>query len=90
MASGDRARQVCTPDPGSDPWPPKVGETAQGRSGLIGRSYCEVAGLRPVDDDIAYGVGPAIRMHGGPNDAWPGMREKVLAAQLLVVASSLS
>ena len=28
--------------------------------------------------------------HGGPNDAWPGMREKVLAAQLLVVASSIS
>ena len=49
----------------------------------------EVAVLRPVDN-IAYSVGPAIRMHGGPNNTWPGMREKMLATQLLVVTSSLS
>ena len=40
----------------------------------------EVEVLRPVDYDIAYGVGPALRRHGGPNDAWPGMLEKVLTA----------
>ena len=57
---------------------------------LMEKNGVEVAVLRPVDDDITYGVGPAIRTHGGPNDALPGMLEKVLAAQLLVVASSIS
>jgi len=40
----------------------------------------EVKVPRPVDYDIAYGVGPAIRRHGGPNETWPGMLEKVLTA----------
>ena len=57
---------------------------------IMEQNGVEVEVLRPVDYDIAYGVGPAIRTHGGPNDAWPGMLEKVLAAQLLVVASSIS
>ena len=57
---------------------------------IMEKNGVEVEVLRPVDYDIAYRVGPAIRTHGGPNDAWPGMLEKVLAAQLLVVVSSIS
>jgi len=38
MASGSRACTGCQPAHGSGPWQPKAVETAQGRSGLIGRS----------------------------------------------------
>ena len=47
---------------------------------IMEKNGVEVEVLRPVDYDIAYGVGPALRRHGGPNDAWPGMLEKVLTA----------
>ena len=56
---------------------------------IVEKNGVEVAVLRPVDDDIAYGVWPAMRKHGGPNDAWPGILEKMLAAQILVVASPI-
>ena len=57
---------------------------------IVEKNGVEVAVLRPVDDDIAYGVWPAMLAHGGPNDAWPGMLEKVLAAQIGLKLEKLS
>ena len=37
---------------------------------IMEKNGIEVEVLRPVDDDIAYGVGPAIRMHRGAWGAW--------------------
>jgi multimeric flavodoxin WrbA len=48
---------------------------------------CEV--IRPVDFDIAYGVQPDMKEHGWANDEWPGLLEKVLAADILVIGTSI-
>ena len=56
---------------------------------IVEKNGVEVEVLRPVDYDIAYGVWPAMLAHGGPNDAWPGILEKMLATQILVVASPI-
>jgi multimeric flavodoxin WrbA len=57
--------------------------------GILEKNGVEVEVLRPVDYDIAYGVWPDMRKHGWPSDEWPGILEKVLAAQILVVASPI-
>ena len=36
---------------------------------IVEKNGVEVEVLRPVAYDIAYGVGPAMRAHGRPNDA---------------------
>ena len=56
---------------------------------IVEKNGVEVAVLRPVVVDIAYGVWPVMLAHGGPNDAWPGILEKMLAARILVVASPI-
>jgi multimeric flavodoxin WrbA len=56
---------------------------------IMEKNGVEVEVLRAVDYDIAYGVWPDMREHGWPNDEWPGILEKVLAAQILVVASPI-
>jgi len=45
--------------------------------------------LRPVDYDIAYGVWPDMTDHGWPEDAWPDILEKVMAADILVLTSPI-
>ena len=45
--------------------------------------------LRPVDFDIATGVYPDMREHGWERDDWPDILEKVLAADILVIGSSI-
>ena len=45
--------------------------------------------LRPVDYDIAYGVWPDMTEHGWEKDDWPQILEKVMAADILVVTSSI-
>ena len=45
--------------------------------------------LRPVDFNIAYGVWPDMREHGWAEDEWPGILEKVMAANLLVIGTSI-
>lgn len=45
--------------------------------------------LRPVDYDIAYGVWGNMKEHGWAKDDWPEIYEKVKAAHILVIASSI-
>jgi multimeric flavodoxin WrbA len=45
--------------------------------------------LRPVDHPIAFGVWPDMKEHGWKVDAWPEILEKVMAADILVVGSSI-
>lgn len=46
--------------------------------------------LRPVDfQDLAHGVYPDMTEHGFENDAWPGIFDKVMAADILVLTSPI-
>ncbi len=45
--------------------------------------------LRPVDYEIAPGVWPDMTEHGWERDDWPGIYEKVKAAQILVIGSPI-
>jgi len=45
--------------------------------------------IRPVDYDIAYGVYPDMKEHGWEQDDWPGIFEKVIAADILVLGSPI-
>jgi len=45
--------------------------------------------LRPVDFDIATGVWPDMTGHGWETDDWPKLSEKVMAADILVLTSSI-
>src|SRR5579859_5775775 len=64
--------------------------------GLIDRSTAILATngvafdvVRAVDHDIATGVWPDMTEHGWPSDAWPGIYERVLAADILVLAGPI-
>ena len=45
--------------------------------------------IRAVDHDIADGVWPDMTEHGWEVDAWPGIFEKVMAADILVLGSAI-
>ena len=45
--------------------------------------------IRPVDHDLAFGVWPDMREHGWQTDDWPQILEKVMAAEILVLGSSI-
>ncbi len=45
--------------------------------------------LRPVDFDIAEGVWPDMTEHGSSKDDWPKLSEKVMAADILVLTTSI-
>ncbi|MGW7363525.1 NAD(P)H-dependent oxidoreductase, partial [Streptomyces sp. NPDC054841] len=42
--------------------------------------------VRAVDHDIATGVWPDMTEHGWESDAWPALYERVMAADILVLA----
>ncbi|MDQ0937136.1 hypothetical protein QFZ49_007111 [Streptomyces turgidiscabies] len=44
---------------------------------------------RAVDHDIAFGVYPDMTEHGFATDAWPALYEKVMAADILVLAGPI-
>lgn len=48
-----------------------------------------VEAIRAVDHDIATGVYPDMTEHGWPSDAWPGIQEQVMAADILVVCTPI-
>lgn len=71
---------------------PEVSNT----EGLIDRSRAVLEGhgvatevVRAVDHDIATGVWPDMREHGWEQDAWPGLYEKVMAADILVLCGPI-
>ncbi len=45
--------------------------------------------LRPIDDHLATGVYPDMTEHGWEQDDWPQIYEKVKAAEILVLGSSI-
>ena len=48
---------------------------------------CET--LRAVDFNIAPGVQPDMRAHGFPDDAWPDLQKRVMAADILVIGTPI-
>jgi multimeric flavodoxin WrbA len=60
------------------------------RSAHIMRSNgVDVDEVRAVDHDIATGVWPDMTEHGWDRDEWPGIFERVIAADILVIASPI-
>jgi multimeric flavodoxin WrbA len=60
----------------------------------ISRSIMEGHGVettvvRAIDHDIAVGVWPDMTEHGWERDAWPGLFEMVMAADILVLGSPI-
>ena len=49
----------------------------------------EVEEVRAVDHAIATGVWPDMTEHGWDRDDWPGIFDRVMAADILVVASPI-
>ncbi len=45
--------------------------------------------LRPIDFDLAVGVQPDMTEHGWESDDWPQLFGKVMAADILIVGSSV-
>ncbi|UGT41758.1 flavodoxin family protein [Nocardia yamanashiensis] len=45
--------------------------------------------IRAVDHDIAPGVWPDMTEHGAASDEWPALQERVMAADILVVAGPI-
>ena len=49
----------------------------------------DVDHVRAVDEPIATGVYPDMTEHGWDEDAWPGISERVMAADILVLATPI-
>jgi multimeric flavodoxin WrbA len=58
-------------------------------AGIMGKQGVAVEMIRAVDHDIATGVWPDMTEHGAATDAWPRLYQKVLAADILVVAGPI-
>jgi len=56
---------------------------------ILEKNGVSVELLRPVDYEIASGVYPDMREHGWDRDDWPEILEKVLAADILVIGTSI-
>jgi len=56
---------------------------------ILERNQVAVEALRPVDFDIPPGVYPDMREHGWKSDEWPGIYEKVMAADILVLTTPI-
>jgi multimeric flavodoxin WrbA len=48
-----------------------------------------VEAIRAVDHDLPPGVQPDMTEHGFDSDDWPGLHEKVMAAQILVIGTPI-
>jgi multimeric flavodoxin WrbA len=56
---------------------------------ILEKNGVSVEMMRPVDYNIAYGVYPDMREHGWEEDDWPALYEKVKAADILILGSSI-
>ena len=56
---------------------------------ILAKNGVAVEVVRPVDHEIAYGVWPDMTEHGWEKDAWPELFEKVMAADILVLGTSI-
>jgi multimeric flavodoxin WrbA len=56
---------------------------------IMEKQGLEVEVIRAVDHDIATGVWPDMTEHGWETDAWPAIQQKVMAADILVIAGPI-
>ena len=56
---------------------------------IMRRSGVEVELIRAVDHEIATGVWPDMTEHGWERDDWPGIFERVMAADILVLLTPI-
>ena len=56
---------------------------------IMEKQSVEVEVIRAVDHDIATGVWPDMTEHGWETDAWPAIQEKVMTADILVIAGPI-
>ena len=56
---------------------------------ILEKNSVSVEALRAVDYDIAAGVWPDMTEHGWKKDDWPGVFEKVMDADMLVITSPI-
>ena len=56
---------------------------------IMEKNQVSVEVLRAVDHDIASGVWPDMSEHGWEKDDWPDISKKVMAADILVLTSSI-
>src|SRR6266704_3042650 len=53
---------------------------------ILEKQGVHVEHIRAIDHDIATGVWPDMTEHGWSADAWPALYQRVLAADILVIA----
>ena len=56
---------------------------------IMRRNDVSVEILRPVDYKVATGIWPDMTEHGWSEDEWPGIQEKVMASDILVIGSPI-
>src|SRR5581483_11016721 len=56
---------------------------------IMAKQGVAVETIRAADHDIATGVWPDMTEHGAATDEWPDLYQKVLAADILVVAGPI-
>ena len=56
---------------------------------IMAKSGVATETIRAIDHEIPVGVWPDMSEHGWPRDDWPGIYEKVQAADILVLGSAI-
>jgi multimeric flavodoxin WrbA len=56
---------------------------------ILEKNGVTVEVIRPVDHRIARGVYPDMTEHGWEHDDWPGIQDKVMAADILVLCTPI-
>jgi multimeric flavodoxin WrbA len=56
---------------------------------IMRRQGVEVEAVRAIDHDIATGVWPDMTEHGWDRDDWPGIFERVMASDILVLCTPI-
>jgi multimeric flavodoxin WrbA len=56
---------------------------------IMRRNGVEVENVRAVDHEIATGVWPDMTEHGWAPDEWPAIFKRVMAADILVIGTSI-
>jgi len=71
------------------PEPSNTGGLVEVSRRIMEKNGVEVEVVRAIDHDIATGVWPDMTEHGWEVDAWPAIQEKVMAADILVIAGPI-
>ncbi len=56
---------------------------------ILEKNGVSVESIRVLDHEVASGVWPDMKEHGWERDDWPGIQEKVLASNILVIATPI-